>query len=105
MTGPVPANERTGYREVREEIGCDVEIGRLAVVHHRRADRGPGPHAVVSLLYLASITGTPGVSFEVDEVAFMELDEIDRWHLDHEVKARKALSVHRGGEPDTVVGP
>ena len=92
-------------REVQEEIGCDVEIGRLAVVHHRRADRGLGPHAVVSLLYLASITGTPGLSFEVDDAAFMDVDEIDPWHLDHEVKARKALAVHRGAEPDTVVDP
>lgn len=93
-------------REVEEEVGCQVVADRLAVVHHRSATSGMGPHSVVSLVYLARlVSGQPGTSFEVDASGFHHIESVAPWHLDHAELAVAALRVHRGGEPETIAAP
>ena len=93
-------------REAEEEVGCEVVAERLAVVHHRPANIGMGPHSVVSMVYLARlVSGEPGTSFEVDESGFHDIESVFDWHLDHDQLALAALRVRRGGEPETIVLP
>jgi ADP-ribose pyrophosphatase YjhB (NUDIX family) len=95
VAGWVDANESpasTLAREFVEEIGVVGRVEELVGVFHRPANVGWGPHSVISVVYLCSIashlfTFQP---HEVLEARWYDIDDVDDWHLNHEVLARGA---------------
>ncbi|HVV50621.1 MAG TPA: (deoxy)nucleoside triphosphate pyrophosphohydrolase [Polyangia bacterium] len=69
-------------REVREELGCEVEVGRIhEVVFHAYGD-----FDLYMLVYAAAITGGTPRAIEVAEIAWVEaarLPELDLLPADY----------------------
>jgi 8-oxo-dGTP pyrophosphatase MutT (NUDIX family) len=91
---PNEAPVRTVVREVREELGLDVDPLQLVDVMFRPASVDYGPHAVVSIVYLCVIRGGEIVlSHEVLAARYWAIDDVDMWHKDHLKFARAAHAV------------
>lgn len=87
-------NERpadTAIRETLEETGLEVRIVRLVGVFSRKASAANGPHNMSGVLHLCEIVGGElTLSHEGLGLRYWLLDEVPRWHLDQEKKARAA---------------
>jgi 8-oxo-dGTP pyrophosphatase MutT (NUDIX family) len=80
-------------REVLEETGIVIEVGRLAVVLSKLAQLPSGPHSMVGLTYLCTATGGElQHDHESLEVAWRRPDEVTDWHADHGRKVELALA-------------
>lgn len=72
-------------REVWEETGLEVEVGRLMQAFTRTPSMYNEPHTTCSLLYRCEVVGgslTP--SDETPEVGFYDYTTIQNWHKDHQ---------------------
>ncbi|MHB8573049.1 MAG: NUDIX domain-containing protein [Candidatus Dormibacteria bacterium] len=83
----------TAEREVREETGLEVEALELIDVFHRLASTYGEPHTGWSLLFHCEIRGGELLSSseECTEIMFDEYSHAREWHLDHELRARRAF--------------
>ena len=69
----------TARREVREEVGIDVEIGPLVGVVERT---GPGYHVIVAdFTAQCAADAVPLAGDDAAAVAWVPLAELDRWDL------------------------
>lgn len=69
--GLVEAGEspgRAGHREVLEEVGLDVTVGALLAVQHLEAE-GRKPSSVQFVFDSEPISGSPGLTLQVEEIA------------------------------------
>jgi len=84
----------TVVREAKEEVGLDIVADDLVGVFHRPASSTTGPHAVVSVVYRAAVIGgeIQVQPHEVLSAHWWGIADVPTWHLDHEHKARAALS-------------
>ena len=93
---PWESPEQAAVRETFEETGLRVEVlGQVEAVHRFASERN-GPHAVISLVFLAERVGgelTP--SHETPEVDFWNLEDVADWHKNHRDLAARALSYWR----------
>jgi ADP-ribose pyrophosphatase YjhB (NUDIX family) len=90
---PNESPEATLVREFREEVGLDARVERLAGAFYRSASGREGPHSVISLVYLCSVSWPQSFTYqphEVLEAGWYDIDEISDWHLNHERLARGA---------------
>jgi ADP-ribose pyrophosphatase YjhB (NUDIX family) len=96
VSGWVEPNEspdQTVVREVEEETGLHAVVDDLVGVFARPAGAAYGPHSAVAVVYLCSVTGGElRPSHEVLDIRPWPLDEVDRWHKNHELYARAALA-------------
>jgi ADP-ribose pyrophosphatase YjhB (NUDIX family) len=84
----------TVVREVREEIGLEIEPLHLVDVMFRPASVEYGPHAVVSVVYLCGVSdGDIALSHEVLAARYWAIDDVPLWHKDHLKFARAAHAV------------
>ena len=86
-------------REAAEELGLEVRVDELVDVYHRPAG-GWGPHSLVSVLYLGTVTrGEVALAdHELLEARWAHLDEVDgEWHLEHRERAADAVARWRSG--------
>jgi ADP-ribose pyrophosphatase YjhB (NUDIX family) len=91
---PNEAPVRTVVREVREEVGLEVEPLQLVDVMFRPASTEYGPHAVVSVVYLCEVHGGEiELSHEVLEARYWLIDDVPIWHKDHLKFARAGHTV------------
>jgi ADP-ribose pyrophosphatase YjhB (NUDIX family) len=91
---PNEAPVRTVVREVREELGLEVEPLELVDVMFRPASAEYGPHAVVSVVYLCGIRGGEiTLSHEVLAARYWAIEDVLLWHKDHIKFARAAHAV------------
>jgi ADP-ribose pyrophosphatase YjhB (NUDIX family) len=94
--GWVEPNEppsHTVVREVREEIGLEVEPVQLVDVIFRQASAESGPHAVVSVVYLCEVRGGEiRPSHEVISARYWQISDVPAWHQNHAQLARAAYS-------------
>jgi ADP-ribose pyrophosphatase YjhB (NUDIX family) len=91
---PNEAPVRTVVREVREELGIEVEPLQLVDVMFRPASAEYGPHAVVSVVYLCGVRGGEMMlSHEVLAAGYWAIDRVPMWHKDHLKFARAAHAV------------
>ncbi len=82
----------TAVRETLEETGLEIRITELVGAVHRHPSERNGPHAVISVLFLARVTGGEiRTSEETPEVAYRDLAEVRNWHANHKELARTAL--------------
>ncbi|HEY5887649.1 MAG TPA: NUDIX hydrolase N-terminal domain-containing protein [Acidimicrobiales bacterium] len=83
----------TVVREAKEEVGLDIAVDALVGVFHRPASSSTGPHAVVSVVYRATVSGgeIEVQPHEVLSAQWWDVADVPTWHLDHEHKARAAL--------------
>lgn len=96
VSGYLDPNEHPAQgavREVAEELGLECCIDDLVGVFHRPAGAW-GPHSLVSVLYLATITGgtITLAEHEIIETRWAHLNEVDDWHLEHGERAAVALA-------------
>jgi ADP-ribose pyrophosphatase YjhB (NUDIX family) len=84
--------EATIVREFAEELGVEAQVEELVGTVFRPANAGYGPHSCVSLVYLCSIGSRAfrPQPHEVLDVAWLDIDEVSGWHLNHEQLARFA---------------
>ena len=84
--------EETIIREFAEELGVEGRVERLVGTCYRPANAGFGPHSCVSLVYLCSIRSHEFrlQPHEVLEAAWLHIDMVTDWHLNHEQLARLA---------------
>ena len=99
---PNESPEQTLVREFAEELGVEGRVERFAGPFFRPANSGSGPHSVISLVYLCSITSHRFAlqPHEVLEAAWHDVDDDIEWHLNHEALARGAREAwwrHRAG--------
>jgi ADP-ribose pyrophosphatase YjhB (NUDIX family) len=81
---PNEAPVRTVVREVREELGLEIEPVQLVDVMFRAASVEYGPHAVVSVVYLCGIRGGEiALSHEVLAARYWAVGDVSTWHKDH----------------------
>ncbi len=97
VSGWVEPNEHpadTVVREAKEEVGLDIALGDLVGVFARPASTATGPHSVVSVVYRATVVGGELTTqpHEVLSAQWWDVDQVPRWHLDHERMARAALA-------------
>lgn len=91
--GETPAE--TAIRETREETGLGVEPATLVDVYPRSAGEH-GPHGFVGVVYLCErVDGDPRPSRESVAVRYWPIDEVPRWHKDHETSIRDAHELWR----------
>jgi 8-oxo-dGTP pyrophosphatase MutT (NUDIX family) len=91
----------TAVREVREETGLTVTSLELVDVVGRPAGSRYGPHAVVSVVYTCEVAPGPiVVSHESHAVEYRHIDEVEEWHANHELLARRAWQ-HRFDRPES----
>ena len=94
-TGEDPRD--TVVRELREETGYEGVVDDLVGIFARPASVEFGPHASIAVVYLCSLTGGSErlPPHEILEVAWHHVDDVDRWHKNHEHYARAALARRR----------
>ncbi len=97
VSGWVDAGEspaETVVRELREETGLEGVVDELVGVIARPASARNGPHGSIAVVFLVSLTGGAVrlASHEVAEVAWRDVDDVERWHKNHEQLARAALA-------------
>lgn len=93
---PGEAPAETIVREAREETGLEIVVHELVDVLGRPASAVNGPHAAVSVIFLCDVVGGElRLSHEVTDLAWHHVDDVERWHGDHERFARRALVAHR----------
>jgi ADP-ribose pyrophosphatase YjhB (NUDIX family) len=86
----------TVVREIGEEIGLVGTVDALVGVYGRQASADHGPHGAVAVVYLCSVApGDVTLSHEVLDARYRSVDEVERWHKNHEHYAREALAYHR----------
>jgi len=91
---PNEAPAHTVVREMREEVGLDVEPVQIVDVMFRPAGFENGPHAVVSVIYLCEVRGGDlTLSHEVLAARYWHIDEVPKWHKDHRKFASAAHAV------------
>lgn len=96
-------------REVREEAGYDVEVGRVLAAHSFIAERSrvtQRPYKSVRLLYDATIVGgtlgTTEVGGTTDHAAWVPISELDRPQPGHRADiVDLAVSAHRSRSSQT----
>ncbi len=90
-------NERpaaTAVRETREETGLEVCVRRLVGVFSRRASKENGPHSMSGVVHLCDVIGGElTLSHEGLGLRYWPLDDVPKWHLDQERKARAAFAM------------
>jgi ADP-ribose pyrophosphatase YjhB (NUDIX family) len=91
---PNEAPVSTVVREVREEVGLEIEPLQLVDVMFRPASTEYGPHAVVSVVYLCGVRGGEmALSHEVLAARYWAIDHVPMWHKDHLKFARAGQAV------------
>ena len=80
-------------REVREELGLTLKVGRLLVVEHEVTLEGDAIKFVYDCGNVASTDRMTLAADEIQEVAFVEPDELDA-HLPLQQARRLAAAVH-----------
>lgn len=95
--GWVEPNERpadTAVRETKEETGLEVEVRRLVGVFSRSASYKTGLHSQSGVVHLCEVVGGElTLSHEGLGLRYWPLDEVPKWHTDHEKKARAAYAM------------
>jgi ADP-ribose pyrophosphatase YjhB (NUDIX family) len=90
----------TVVREIGEEIGLVGTIDALVGVYGRQASADHGPHGAVAVVYLCSVApGETTLSHEVLAARYRAIDEVERWHKNHEHYAREALAYREAHRP------
>jgi len=89
-----------GHREVLEEVGLDVSLGRLLAVQHLEAE-GEKPSSVQFVFDSEPVAGSPTLMFQAGEIAYCRwLDPAEAVAL-HGARGRArmvaALSARSGG--------
>jgi ADP-ribose pyrophosphatase YjhB (NUDIX family) len=93
---PNESPEDTVVREAEEETGLDVVADELVGVFHRPASAAYGPHSMVAVVYLCSVTGGEiRPSHETLDCRYRALDEVEAWHHNHRELVRAALAAWR----------
>ena len=94
--GWVEVNERLAEairREVREETGLEVQVGRPLALGSRLAGEFGRPHSACFIVFLCTIIrGVPTTSQEAVEIGFFSPYDIHEWHKDHRDRALLALN-------------
>jgi ADP-ribose pyrophosphatase YjhB (NUDIX family) len=97
--GWVEADERpidTVLREVREETGLDVAVKKLVGVFTRVASIRNGPHSMIAVVHLCEIIGGElTLSAEGLALQYWSIDDMDKWHPNHNKYARAAYKMWR----------
>src|SRR5688500_1202795 len=88
------------HREVREETGLDVEIGPIIETFdrvHRDAEGRIRYHFVIVDFVCWSQTGAPIAASDADAVAWVAVDQLDRYGVNAHAKAviLRGLNYHR----------
>lgn len=93
---PSETPEEAAVRETLEETGLEVRVLDQVAAIHRLPSERDGPHAVLSVVYLAEVMGGDlSPSTETPEVSFRNPDEITAWHRNHKELALAALKCWR----------
>jgi 8-oxo-dGTP diphosphatase len=89
-----------GHREVLEEVGLNVSVGRLLAVEHLEAE-GERPSSVQFVFDSDPVVGSPTLTLQQDEIAdirWLEPAEAVALHgVRGQARLRAALSAHSGG--------
>ncbi len=101
---PSETPEEAAVRETLEETGLEIQIIEQVAAIHRLPSERNGPHAVLSVVYLARASGGRlSTSAETPEVSFRDPDEVIDWHRNHKelaLAARERWRARNGGGPD-----
>ena len=88
------APSHAAVREVREEIGLEIEAVQLVDVIFRPASTQGDAHAVVSVVYLCEVRGGElALSHEVLAARYWDIDAVPVWHRNHRDLATAARRV------------
>lgn len=75
--GKLEANEppeQTIHREIKEEIGCDIQIDQF-VGRFETATANEPDHQLISYVYLAQLQQRPQIAAEIAEMKWVTLDD------------------------------
>lgn len=103
--GWTEANERpadTAVRETREETGLEVEVRCLVGVFSRKAGAKDSVHSQIAVLHLCEVVGGElTLSREGLDLRYWRIEEVPKWHGNHEEMARAAyvMWVSNGTSP------
>ncbi len=95
--GLVEPNERpaeAAIRELKEETGLEAEARQLVGVFTRFPSAEVGPHTTVGIVFLCEVVG--GVlspSREARALKYWHIDDVPRWHPNHDTYARASLAM------------
>jgi ADP-ribose pyrophosphatase YjhB (NUDIX family) len=82
-------------REVREETGLEVEVGKLVDLFCVQPS-GISPHLHYVFVYLCQVTGgTLAPSHETPELGYFDPAQITDWHSTHQERVQRALAMWR----------
>jgi ADP-ribose pyrophosphatase YjhB (NUDIX family) len=97
--GWVEPNEKpaqTAVRETREETGLDVNVTQFVGVFTRLPSAERGPHTMIAVVHLCEVVGGElTLSHEGLDLRYWPLDEVPRWHGNHERYARVAYTMRQ----------
>ena len=94
---PSETPEQAAIRETLEETGLQIEVVEQVAAIHRLPSERNGPHAVLSVMFLACVVGGRlSTSAESTEVAFLDPDQVTDWHRNHKELARAARKSWQG---------
>ena len=89
-----------GRREVREEVGLDVSVGRILAVQYLDAE-GKRPSSVQFVFDSEPLVGSPVLALQADEIAAAHwIDPVEATALHGargQARLRAALIAHSGG--------
>jgi 8-oxo-dGTP diphosphatase len=89
-----------GHREVLEEVGLNVSVGRLLAVQHLEAE-GEKPSSVQFVFDSKPVVGLPVLTLQQDEIAdalwLDPAEAVARHGAGGQARLRAALSAHLGG--------
>lgn len=95
--GWLEPNERpidTVVREVSEETGLDVKVGRLVGVFTRTPSAEDGLHSMIAVVHLCEVIGADlTLSHEGLALRYWSIDEVQDWAATHEQYARAAYAM------------